>query len=161
MTARMVRKYWWLALIAGGWLLVHNHAHAYQNRPPMTDAEAASAAEAIIKTCKLPLGQRTTSLVLSFIYDTQLVPNLSLNGSVNAATQWKQELVQSPDLTCEIFSRQGSSLDKQIETHMKVCDGRPGYEACLHNVIDRACAEYPKTDPAYEPVCVVGRSRRR
>ena len=26
MTARMVRKYWWLALIAGGWLLVHNHA---------------------------------------------------------------------------------------------------------------------------------------
>ena len=29
-----IRKFWWLALIAGGWLLVHGHAHAAEMRYP-------------------------------------------------------------------------------------------------------------------------------
>ena len=37
-------------------------AQALQNRPPMTDAEASAAADAVMSTCKLPSNNRRQRL---------------------------------------------------------------------------------------------------
>lgn len=136
-------------------------AQAFQNRPPMTDAEASAAADTVISTCNLPSSKQVAARVLTRIYDWQNHPDLSLDGPVNAATQLKQGLAKYRESTCESFSRLSPSLDAEIENDLRAfCENRPGYRECLHKIIDQACAAHPSSDPAYEPICVRGRANR-
>ena len=55
-------------------------AQAFQNRPPMTDAEASAAADTVISTCNLPSSKQVAARVLTRIYDWQTIQTLVLMG---------------------------------------------------------------------------------